>query len=330
MAELSFPFDNADANEPQWQKMARRWLATGVLTGYLNQLAVTADGSAMSVSLATGGTWVEGFYYENDAARAVPIAAADATNPRIDRIVLRLDTLANSVLVAVLKGTPAASPTPVALTQTDAVYELLLADVTVPAAAGVIVAGNVTDRRVFSRNLSERDALAAYKTLIAQTSLTAAATAVEFIGIPSTFEDLILVVSARGDAALGSVELRIRMNEDTAANYDFNRIQADGATLDAATASATSIAAADTIAAANAPAGAATTLRCEIPGYARTSFHKGVLLHSGLRQSATSVVNRLSYGLWRNTAAINRLTLNLSSGSFVPGSTFTLYGRKAA
>lgn len=169
MSERSFIF-NADSasggvgtiNEADWQNMLRRFLATGVITGSLNQLAVTADGSGMSVSLDTGDGFVEGFFYRNDAALAKTIAAANATNPRIDTGVLRMDRVANSVVSAVVTGTAAVSPVPPTLTQTDSLYELPLADVRVPAAAGVIVAADVTDRRVFSKNLSERDANAAY------------------------------------------------------------------------------------------------------------------------------------------------------------------------
>ena len=154
MAESFFPFDagaGATVLETQWQKMARRWLSTGVLEGYLNQLAVTADGSALSVSVATGGAWVEGFYFDSDTAKALTIATANATNPRIDRVVVRLDRTANTITTAVLTGTAAASPVPPTLTQTDTLYELLLANVTVPAAAGVIVAGNVSDQRSFAQ-----------------------------------------------------------------------------------------------------------------------------------------------------------------------------------
>jgi hypothetical protein len=166
MAEQSYPFDagaGAAVNEAQWQAMARRFLATGVIDDSLNELVVSADGSTLGVSVATGDAFVEGFFYRNDAAKALTIATANATNPRIDTVVVRLDRTANSAALAVITGTAAASPTAAALTQTDSLYELPLADVTVPAAAGVIVAGNVTDRRVFSKNLTERDASAAYE-----------------------------------------------------------------------------------------------------------------------------------------------------------------------
>lgn len=150
MAQRSFPFDagaGATISETDWQKMARRFRQTGVIGGYLSQLAASADGSALSVSVATGGAFVEGFYYENDAPLAVPLAAANATNPRIDTIIVRLDRTANTAVLDKVTGTPAASPVAATLSQTDSLYELPLANVLVPAAAGVIVAGNVTDRR---------------------------------------------------------------------------------------------------------------------------------------------------------------------------------------
>jgi hypothetical protein len=173
VAERSLIFDAQTINEGDWQNMVRRFLATGVITGSLNQLTVSADGSALSVSVATGDAFVEGFFYRNDAAKAVALAAADSSFPRIDTIVARLDRVANTVLVDKVTGTPASAgaPTPVAptLTQTDSLFELPLANVTVPAAAGVIVAEDVTDRRAFVKNLTEAAGNAAYVAKVGDT-----------------------------------------------------------------------------------------------------------------------------------------------------------------
>lgn len=162
VAERSFPYDagaGATINEADWQAMARRLLATGVITGSLNQLVVTADGLTRSVTVGTGDAWIEGFFYRNDAAKNIPIDAADAST-RIDRIVVRLDRTANTAVARVIKGTPDAGPP--ALSASDTLFDLLLADVTVPGAAGVIRAQDVTDRRVLVRNLTEAAASAAY------------------------------------------------------------------------------------------------------------------------------------------------------------------------
>lgn len=177
MAESSYPFDagaGAAVNEAQWQNMARRFRQTGVVGGSLNQLAVSADGSALSVSVATGDAFVEGFFYRNDAAKAIPLAAANATNPRIDTIVARLDRVANTVITDKVTGTAATSPVAPTLSQTDSLYELPLANVTVPAAAGVIVASNVTDRRTITQTFDS----AAYRAKAAAACRVTTGTAV--------------------------------------------------------------------------------------------------------------------------------------------------------
>lgn len=175
MTETSYPFDagaGAAVNEAQWQAMARRFLATGVVDDSLNELAVSADGSAMSVSVATGDAFVEGFFYRNDAAKAMTISTAHATLGRIDTVVVRLDRTANSATLVVVTGTAAASPVAPTLSATDSLYELPLANVRVDPAVGVIAAGKVTDRRVLVKNLTEAAAIAAYVPLIGKAAMT--------------------------------------------------------------------------------------------------------------------------------------------------------------
>lgn len=154
MAERYFPFDaGAGANvlETDWARMGRRWLTSGVIQGYLNALAVFADNTGMQVKLPTGAAWIEGTYYENDAQMNLAITAADPTNPRTDRVVLRVDWTANTIAAVVKTGVAAASPVAPALTQNFGVtWELLLANIQVVAAAGSILAGNVTDARSFA------------------------------------------------------------------------------------------------------------------------------------------------------------------------------------
>jgi hypothetical protein len=103
----------------------------------------------MTVSVDTGIAWVQGRWYENDDAKALNIEAADASHPRIDRIVLR-STVAGgpgSVRLAVSKGTAAASPTAPALTQTSAVHEIPLYYVKLPALTATITQGMIYDER---------------------------------------------------------------------------------------------------------------------------------------------------------------------------------------
>ena len=155
MAQTSFPFDSQTSTESDWSHLFRQLTTTtgGGVEGSPNttELKVTGDSSGMNVKVAAGNAIVRGHYYMNDAIVTLTIGAA-AASQRIDSIVLTLDPTANSVVLAVVAGTAGSGVAPT-LTQTDtAVYQLKLADVTVPASASTISAGNVADLRSFAGN----------------------------------------------------------------------------------------------------------------------------------------------------------------------------------
>ncbi len=155
MTQTYFPFDSgagASITEAQWYQMARKWLGSGVLPDELDELEVYADSSGMQVKVKSGQAWMEGHFYESDAEETLAIAAADASNPRIDRVVVRLDRVANTIALAVVTGTAAASPSAPALTQNSSTWELALAQVSVSAGATSIAAGDVTDERSYASN----------------------------------------------------------------------------------------------------------------------------------------------------------------------------------
>lgn len=147
MAQTSWPFENIDTSETQYSQLFRN-LGEGPVAGHAFELEPYADSTGMNVKVKAGQALVRGHYYDSTGTETIIIPAANATNPRIDRVVLRLDPTANTILLHLLQGTPAASPTAPALTQTDgAIYDLPLAQVYVAANATVIAPGNVTDER---------------------------------------------------------------------------------------------------------------------------------------------------------------------------------------
>lgn len=154
MAQSSWPFENIDTSETQFSQWARN-IGEGVKTGALNELEVFADSSGMQVKVQSGQALVRGHYYQSTAQEVLTITAADLTNPRIDTVVLELDPSANSIVLKVIAGTPAVSPSPTALVQTDAgIYQVKLAEVLVDAAAVTISAGKVTDFRTYIETIT--------------------------------------------------------------------------------------------------------------------------------------------------------------------------------
>jgi len=131
------------------------WGASGVVRSA--DLAVTAPGGTMTVSVASGWAAILGTYQTNmgtymaynDAATTATITTADPSNPRIDLVCITVNDAAysgslNSVAINVVKGTAAGSPT-VPSTPTNSIA---LAQVAVAAGATSITSGNITDVRV--------------------------------------------------------------------------------------------------------------------------------------------------------------------------------------
>lgn len=157
MAQTSWPFEAVDTTETQYSRLLR-YIGQGVIgVPGDNNLLAFGDSSGMNVKVKVVNSLslaiVRGFMYQSTAQETLTIQASEA-NPRIDSVVLSLDPSTNTIALAVIKGTAAVSPVAPTLTQTDtAVYQLCLANVSVPASATTISAGNVTDLRTFIGNV---------------------------------------------------------------------------------------------------------------------------------------------------------------------------------
>lgn len=127
-------------------------------------LAQRGAGANMSVDVAAGEAWVKGdsaidqgyYHVVNDATVNVPLSAANASNPRIDAIVLAVNDSteiggADSYLLEAIAGTATAGATLANLKGAPAgvagpaisATKLLLGYVLVPAAATSVTTGNM-------------------------------------------------------------------------------------------------------------------------------------------------------------------------------------------
>jgi len=138
-------------NQTNFAEVLKRIFSNGVFETVLNALEVTeTDPISLAISVNTGEGWIEGFWYQNSAALVKSLSAADPDNDRIDRIVLRLDTVTNfKISVEVLEGTPAGSPEAPALTQNANTYEIPLAQVLVEATVTSVANAKITDEREY-------------------------------------------------------------------------------------------------------------------------------------------------------------------------------------
>ena len=110
-------------------------------------------GGGYTVKVSGGLAWVHpakyvGYSIIKQEPDTLTLPLADAQRPRIDRVVLRYDAAARKSYLLVLEGTPASTPTAPAISRTNLLYDLCLAQITRPAGSTAITAGNITDTRL--------------------------------------------------------------------------------------------------------------------------------------------------------------------------------------
>jgi hypothetical protein len=158
-------------------------------------------------------------------------------------------------------------------------------------------------------------------TPIARQVIASATNTVTFSSITSTYTDLVLVING---SLSGYDYLLYRFNGDTGSNYSETPLRGDGS-------AATSGPAANRTYTWTCLQSAANTQFNTISNfmnYADATTNTSVLSRANSNSSGDYVA--ITAGLWRNTAAINSITvLTLSANNFNVGSTFTLYGIKA-
>lgn len=122
---------------------------SGIIGGVGANLAVTATGSGMNVTVGSGAALVKGVLYDRYTSATVAVAASHATLGRLDYIVIRVvpqgsgENIEGKSELVVITGTPATTPALPALTQTTSLYEFAIGYVTVDAAVTTIASNKV-------------------------------------------------------------------------------------------------------------------------------------------------------------------------------------------
>lgn len=149
--------------------------AHGVVNASDFRVVQRAAGANMSVDVAAGYAWIRGtesahqgaYHVYNDGTVNLSVAASDATNPRIDLVIAKVQDAfysgaTRTASVTVVTGTPAASPTDPTLPANA----LVLARVRVPATSTSVVTANITDVRTRAASGSESYTRTGFKNAI--------------------------------------------------------------------------------------------------------------------------------------------------------------------
>lgn len=126
-------------------------LTSGVFSG-AEDFPVTATGG-LTVTVGAGRGWVHpsrftGYSITKREADTLTMPLADPSLPRIDRIVMRYDAGARAASLHVLQGTASSTPTAPAISRTELIYDLCLAEITRPAGSTAVTTGQITDTRL--------------------------------------------------------------------------------------------------------------------------------------------------------------------------------------
>lgn len=126
-------------------------LTSGVFSS-AEDFPVTAAGG-LTVTVGAGRGWVHpsrftGYSITKREADTLALPLADPSLPRIDRIVMRYDAGARAASLQVLQGTASSTPTAPAISRTELIYDLCLAEITRPAGSTSITTGQITDTRL--------------------------------------------------------------------------------------------------------------------------------------------------------------------------------------
>lgn len=155
-------------------------------------------------------------------------------------------------------------------------------------------------------------------TLIQNQTLGTAAASVTFSGIPQTYTNLMLVVNTALSGVSVTEFITAQFNGDATSDYTNGYILNSGGTVSGNSNVGTSL----NIGGAG-PVGG--SIQAIVSGYASTIVAKSATSTSACA-SSTGLTQVQGGGTWNQTAAITSIVLAPTSGSFIAGSTFSLYG----
>ena len=169
--------------------------------------------------------------------------------------------------------------------------------------------------------------------LIQHTELSGTAASFNVTSIPSSYDHLYMVASARTDVSGNLGSCNLTFNGTGGSSYGTTSIYAGTSVPQAGESSSHSAINYIYVAASSVQSDTFGTVEIWVPNYANTSNFTQALVQWGYVGSSTTNYQWISgqtAGVFMNTAAINQFTLSAGGNNFLQKSTFTLYGINGA
>lgn len=160
-------------------------------------------------------------------------------------------------------------------------------------------------------------------TPIATYTVSSAQSSYTFSSISSTYDDIVLVVSATATAGAGG---RLQFNGDTGSNYSNTQISGTGSAASSSRDSNATSARFTYEGSIGAGDANRNVSIINLQKYSNAAVYKTFLSRANRASTGVDAI----VGLWRSTAPITSITLFPFGDTFASGSTFTLYGIAAA
>ena len=123
-------------------------IKNGIFPNPSSNFQIIGDQNNMTVKAEAGLAWINGHLAYDDGVFILNIDKADSALDRIDRIILRLDTLERCIKWIVKKGDLSSNPVAKSLQRDADAYEIAIADVRVGKGVSKITQSSITDLRM--------------------------------------------------------------------------------------------------------------------------------------------------------------------------------------
>lgn len=162
---------------------------------------------------------------------------------------------------------------------------------------------------------------------IRSTTISSNTTSLTWSSIPSTYTDLVIVVSNVTSTAAGGT-IYLQFNNDTSSNYSMTEIYGNGTSAASTRVSSTTVIPINYFITTGTSQTGQVSI-AHIMNYNNSTTNKTVLVRENNASDASYPGAGAIVGLWRSTAQINRIDFSNNTKTWNAG-TFTLYGIKAA
>lgn len=162
---------------------------------------------------------------------------------------------------------------------------------------------------------------------IATGSGTGSSGTITFSTIPAGFKHLQIRGIGRSDNAVANVDLIVRFNSDSGANYAYHAFYGSGSTIGAFAATSQTMTFMGTMPGSTATANRMGVAIIDILDFNSSTKNKTLRSFNGRDMNGSGDVY-VNSSLWMNTNAITSVTVNAGLGNWTTATQFALYGIK--